>query len=140
MIIEHTITINAPIATVWALTTNVEAWPSIMPTVTSVELLESAPVGLGSQAKIKQPGQRLAVWTVNAFRENREFAWSTKVLGTKMTGRHQLFEVPSGTQNTLTIELVGPLANVLRALTGRAVQKAITTENESFKRAAESSP
>lgn len=68
---------------------------------------------------------------------NKEFAWSTKILGTTMTGRHQLTATPTGTQNRLTIEMVGPTAGLLRALTRKAILKTITTENECFKRAAE---
>ena len=139
MTIEHIITIAAPIEAVWALTTDVEAWPSLMPTMTSVELITPKPVALGSQAKVKQPGQRLATWTVDTFVVNNAFAWSTKIFGTKMTGRHQLTATATGTQNRLTIEMVGPTAGLLRALTGKAILKTITTENECFRRAAEGS-
>lgn len=137
MTIENAITIAAPIGTVWALTTDVEAWPSLMPTVTSVELITPRPIALGSRAKIKQPRQRLATWTVDKFVVNQDFAWSTKIFGTKMTGRHELSATASGTENRLSIEMVGPTAAIVRALTGKAILKAITTENECFKRVAE---
>ena len=60
----HTQTIDAPAEIVWGLATNVVAWPEFIPTVQSVERLEEGPLRLGARAKIKQPGQRLALWTV----------------------------------------------------------------------------
>jgi hypothetical protein len=130
--------IAAPVATVWTLTVNVEAWPRITPdTMTSVELLQGGPLALGSSARIKQPGQRAKVWTVTEFDEQRRFAWSAKSRGLTMTGRHELVEADNGVRNVLTIELSGRLAGLVAAVAGRTIRRTITTENECFKAAAE---
>ena len=130
--------IAAPVATVWALTVDVESWPRITPaTVTSVELLQPGAVALGSSARIKQPGQREKVWTVTEFEHLRLFAWSAASLGLTMTGRHELVEADGGVRNVLTIDLSGPLARLVAALGGRLIRRTITTENECFKAAAE---
>lgn len=137
MRIEDDITIKAPVATVWHLTEDVEAWPGITPTITSVERLDDGPIGVGARARLKQPGQRPAVWTVTRFEPNQAFAWETKVLGVRMTGSHLLTAVPEGCRNTLTLQLEGPAARLLALLAGKRLRQAIATENAGFKTRAE---
>jgi uncharacterized membrane protein len=137
MRIENSIEIAAPLSRVWDLTIDVESWPEHTPTVTSVELLDDGPLTVGSTARIKQPAQRAKRWTVTAFEPQRRFAWATRTLGATMTGSHLLAESPSGTTNTLVIDIEGPLARVLTALAGPSIRKALSAENQGFKAAAE---
>lgn len=139
MRIEHTIDIAAPAERVWELTLDVERWPQLTPTITKVERLDDGPMAIGSQARIKQPAQGARVWTVNTLEPRRRFIWSTKVMGSRMTGGHQLTETADGTRNHLTVDIDGPLAPVLGLLLRRPILNAITKENEGFKRAAEAS-
>ena len=69
MKLENVMHIGAPVEVVWALTEDVEAWPDVTPTMTSVERLEDGPLAVGSQASIKRPGQGARVWTVTATAE-----------------------------------------------------------------------
>lgn len=139
MKLEHTVQIDAPVEVVWALTEDVEGWPAITPTMTSVERLDDGPLGVGSQARIKQPGQGARTWTVTRFEPGRTFAWSAKALGALMEGSHHLSEGPSGgCVNRLELEITGATASVVGRLLGGQLLKAITTENEGFKRSAES--
>jgi uncharacterized membrane protein len=138
MRIEHTIEIDAPVERVWEVTLDVESWPEHTPTIESIERLDDGPVTIGSQARIKQPGQRAKVWTVSALDSEKRFAWSTKAFGTKMTGDHLLEATDEGTtRNTLAIEMHGGLAPVVGALLRRPILAAITKENEGVKSAAE---
>ena len=123
--------------TVWDLTMDVESWPAITPTVTHIERLDDAPLRVGSDVKIKQPGQRERIWTVNTLDPKQRFAWSTKAMGMTMTGSHQLDESDNGTSNTLSIDLHGPLAPVLGPLLRRPLRRALEAENEGFRSAAE---
>jgi uncharacterized membrane protein len=129
--------IDADIEQVWALTVDVEAWPSLTPTVTRVERLDDGPFGIGSRARIKQPGMRPAVWTVTRFERPTAFAWQTKVLTVTMTGSHHLEAVDGRCRNVLRVELAGPGQGLLRRLLGRRIQQAIDTENEGFRARAE---
>lgn len=138
MKLENTQHIDAPIDVVWALTEDVEGWPDTTPTMTSVERLDDGPLEVGSQARIKQPGQRARTWTVTRFEPGRLFAWSTKALGTHMEGSHHLSEADGGCVNRLELEITGATAGLVGRLLGGQLLKAITTENEGFKRAAES--
>jgi len=142
MIIEHELTIEAPVDVVWQLTTDVERWPSITPTMTTVERLDEGPMGVGSRARVKQPAQRATVWTVTRFEPTHLFEWEATVFGVRMVGRHLIDAVDDGTshpasRNRLQIEMTGRGAGLMGRLTGGRIRKAITTENEGFKRAAE---
>ena len=57
MRIEDSIDIAAPVERVWELTMDVESWPQLTPTITSVKRLDHGPLAVGSAARIKQPAQ-----------------------------------------------------------------------------------
>ena len=139
MRIEHVEDIEAPLDEVWDLTMRVESWPSLTPTMTRVQRLDAAPLRVGADVKIKQPGQPERVWTVRELEPKRRFAWSTRAMGMTMTGVHQLDHSTSGTRNTLAIDLDGRLAPVLGRLLKRPLRRALATENDGFKTAAERS-
>jgi len=137
MRIEHSIDIAAPVDRVWAVTMDVESWPEHTPSMTSVKRLDDAPLAIGSTARIKQPAQPTRIWTVTAFEPKARFAWTTKALGMRMTGGHQLASIEGGTRNTLTVDIEGALAPLLGLVMRGPIRKAITAENEGFKAAAE---
>jgi uncharacterized membrane protein len=130
---EDTIDIDAPPELLWRATIDVTQWPSFIPTVTSVERLDSGPLAVGSKARIKQPAQLPAVWTVTRLDPVRDFAWQTRRLGMTMTGTHRIEPLPGGCRNVLGVELTGPGATLLGALIGGQVRKAILAENRAFR-------
>jgi uncharacterized membrane protein len=129
--------IAAGVDRVWALTVDVERWPELTPTVTSVQRLDDGPLGVGSRARVKQPAQRAAVWTVSRFEPGVAFEWGTRVGSVRMVGAHHLEAVEGGTRNVLTVELSGIGSGLVERLVGRRVREAIATENLGFKRSAE---
>ena len=135
--VENEILIHAGVDRVWALTIDVERWPELTPTMTEVTRLDDGPFGVGSQARVKQPGQRATVWTVTAFVPGEEFVWSTKVGPITMTGGHHLTDVDGDCRNRLTLELTGFGSGLVERLVGRRILDSITTENEGFRTAAE---
>ncbi len=137
MTITHELVIDAPVEQVWALTVDVESWPTMTSTMTSVERLDDGPLRVGSTARIKQPGQPARVWTVTALEPNEEFAWETKAFGMRMVGGHHLEPLANGCRNVLSVEISGAWSGVAQALLGSQFRKAITTENEGFRAAAE---
>lgn len=137
MQLSHTISIDAPILKAWVLTIDVESWPQHTPTMTKIERLDAGPLGIGSTALVKQPGQRARVWTVTTFEPEQCFAWSTRAMGTTMTGRHEMTPSDTGTIQTLTVEIEGRLSPVVGALVRGPIAKAIAQENQGFKTAAE---
>jgi uncharacterized membrane protein len=137
MRIEHSIDIEAPAQRVWELTLDVERWPELTPSVTSVERLDEGRLALGSQARIKQPAQSAKVWTVTELRPPQRFAWTTRWMGMRMTGTHDLADDEGTTVNTLGVELEGALAPILGRLLRLPIGRALAQENEGFKLAAE---
>jgi uncharacterized membrane protein len=137
MHVASEVTIAAPVERVWDLTEDVESWPTITPTMTSVERLDEGPLRVGSRARVRQPRQRPTVWTVTVVEPGSQFVWEARVLGLRMVGGHRLERVATGCRNTLTIDLEGRGAGLMGRLLAGQIQRAITTENEGFRRAAE---
>ena len=141
MQLRHEVVIDAPAPVVWALTVDVESWPQVTPTMSSVSRLDDEPFGVGSRARVKQPKLRAAVWTVTRFEPGSVFEWSTRTMGMTMTGGHHLEAIDDGhCRNVLTLTASGPTATLLGWLLSRPMRAAIATENAGFKRAAESVP
>ncbi len=138
MHLEHTLDIVAPAEVVWGLTTDVERWPSLTPTITSVEKISDGPLAVGTQARIVQPGLRPAVWTVEELAAPRRFAWSTRLFGARFVGGHEVVANPSGsTTNRLTLDVTGLTAPLLALTAKKRLRSTLATENEGFRRAAQ---
>lgn len=133
---EHSTVINAPSSLLWRLTTEVEKWPAFMPTVQQVTLLQPGPLQVGSSARIKQPGQSAAVWTVTRLAAETEFTWETRRMGLRMIGSHLLAPAGEGTRNTLSVEVTGAGAGLFAVFFGGLIARVIRQENEAFQRAA----
>ena len=135
---EHTLTVEAPAAVVWGLTVAIDNLPSVTPTVTSVERLDPGPLAVGSRARLKQPRQAPAVWTVTELDEGRAFVWQTKRLWMTMVGIHRIEDLGGGTSRSrLGLELNGWGSRLLGALMGSMIRTTIATENAGLKAAAE---
>ena len=134
---EHSTEIAAPAATVWHLTTDVERWPSLFPTVTSVQRETPGELSVGSTALIKQPGQKATQWTVTAIEPEHRFEWEASVYGVRTVARHLIEPTATGATNTLVLELSGRGAGVMGRLVGRKLRKVLATENDGYRRAAE---
>jgi uncharacterized membrane protein len=135
--IESSLVIAASVERVWELTGDVESWPKSTPTMTSVVRLDDGALRVGSKARVVQPRQRPATWTVTRIERPHLFEWETKVLSITITASHRLEAAPDACRNTLTVELSGFGSLLLARLVGRKIREAIETENQGFKRTAE---
>lgn len=133
MTVQHTIYIEASPDVVWEVTEDIEQWPAWTPTVTSVTRAGEGALGVGSVARIKQPGQPEAEWTVTEFVPNERFSWGTRRPGMKMAAAHVLTPEGTGTMNLLQVEVTGILAVLLWPVLRVAVQRALTQENQGLK-------
>ena len=140
MKIVHEAVIEAPVDVVWDLTENVESWPSLSSTFTSVERLTGGPLRAGSLVRVKQPGQAEQVWTVTIIDRPNLFAWEAHLAGLRMIGSHQISHAGTGCRNRLAVELSGRGANLVGRLIGGRIRRSIATENAGFKRRAEADP
>ncbi len=134
---RHHIEIDAPLEPLWALTAAIETWPSFTPTMTHIERLDEGPLSVGSTARVKQPGQPHAVWTVTTLDPPTTFAWETSVLGMTIMAGHHLEATNRGCRHTLVIEVSGAGSGVFTRLAGGRIARSLLAENEAFKKRAE---
>ncbi|GIF13627.1 SRPBCC family protein [Actinoplanes teichomyceticus] len=128
--------IDAPVELIWRLTTHIDDWPVFLPTVQRLERLDAGELRVGSAARIKQPGQLSAVWTVTRLDPEREFTWETLRPGLRLTGRHLLEAAGAGTRMTLVLETSGRAAGVISALLGGMMRSSLRQEAAGFARRA----
>jgi uncharacterized membrane protein len=134
--------IDAPAAVVWQLTTDVEQWPTLFETVQRVERLDDGPLRVGSTARIKQPGQSPAIWTVTELDPSSRFVWQTRRPGLQLVATHEIVDEtgPDGggaCRNTLTLDLTGALGGLVARLLTNRLAAVLTIENQGFRTAAE---
>lgn len=137
MKVEHELVMSASVERLWDLTLDVERWPEITPTVNEVVRLDDGPLSVGSETRLRQPGQRPKVWTVTTLDPQRCFAWSAPLAGSTVTGVHELEPANDGVRSTLRVTLEGRTAWLVGPLLRLAVRRAIAKENSAFRAAAE---
>ncbi|MCB1257723.1 MAG: SRPBCC family protein [Microthrixaceae bacterium] len=133
MHVEHELLIDVTPEALWGLTVDVERWPTMFSTVTTVERLEEGPVSVGSTALIRQPWQLPRVWTVTQVDAPRRFVWTAPIGKAQMTACHEL--TPAGTGsclNRLSIDIEGPGSRILGLLLGGKMSKVLAAENRGF--------
>ncbi len=141
MEITDTTTIDAPIERVWDLTLGIDRLPEITPTISAVERLDDGPLGVGSRARLKQPGMPARTWTVEEVDAPHRFAWTTRLVGVRMTGIHDLERLEQDRcRLTLRIRFEGRGAGLLGRLSSGSIASALAAENAGFTRAAASMP
>jgi uncharacterized protein YndB with AHSA1/START domain len=127
----------APIERVWSLIEDVEAWPTITPTMTTVERLDDGPLRAGSRARVVQPRQRPATWRVRSVEPPHTFVWEATTSGMQLVAGHHLGEVEGGTRNLLVLDALGGGGAVVGRAVAPLLRRALATENDGFRRAAE---
>ena len=138
--IERVVDVAAPPKRVWAAMADVERWPEWTASVTRVERLDRGPFGVGSRARVRQPGFPAAVWTVTVLEPGRAFAWRSAVPGLTSVGVHRVD--PAGdraSRVTLAVTWSGPLAPVIRLLAGKRSRRYVELEAQGLKRRCETS-
>lgn len=119
----HTsITIQAPAEHVWTVLADVQRWPEWTASVSSVEVLDKAPLSVGSRVRIHQPKLRPAVWTVTEWQPGQRFVWVSKNPGVVAVATHSLTPGPTGCTLTLILQYKGLLGGLVGFL-GRGLTK-----------------
>jgi uncharacterized membrane protein len=108
------IDIDADAARVWAVITDVERWPEWTDSVTSLHLLDPAPLRVGSRALIEQPRLPRTQWTVTSIDEGHEFVWEATGPGVHTVARHGVEPLDAGrSRATLSISQEGWLGSLV---------------------------
>jgi hypothetical protein len=108
--------------------------------MTSVQRIERGPFALGSSARVRQPSLRPAVWQVTEFEDGRNFTWTTRSLGLRMTARHSVEPRGAVCRVILSLELAGFIAPLVLRLYGGLMERYVTTESQGLKKCSESAP
>jgi uncharacterized membrane protein len=133
------IDIAAPTERVAAVMIDVEKWHEWTASITSVKLLDDAPMAVGSRALVHQPKLPPAFWTVSVLEPARGFTWFSAGPGMRATGHHYAESTPTGSRATLTLEYDGVLAGLLAWLTKSVTEKYLAFEAEGLKARSEAS-
>jgi len=130
--------IDAAPEKVFAVLCDVERWPEWTPTMTSVRRLEGGPFAIGSSAHVRQPKLLPAVWRVTELQNGRNFTWTTRSPGLRMTAGHLIEPQGAGSRVELTFELSGLIAPVASRLYGDLIERYVATESQALKKRSES--
>ena len=107
--------------------------------MSAVERLDTGDFGVGSRARVKQPGMPRLVWEVTEFTPGEVFSWASKVPGVTTTGGHRLAPTQNGrVPVTLSLDQEGFLAPVVSRLTGSRSRRYVQMEADGLKRRSES--
>lgn len=134
---EKVVTISAPAQTVWDVITDLESWPEMTASMSSLERVDDGPLVVGSRVRIKQPKLPAMEWTVTALVDGQRFVWESPGLGVRTSAAHTLLEVPGETTLRLEIEQHGMLSAPLGVLTARLTHRYLDWEIQGFKERAE---
>ena len=130
--------LDAELGVVWRVLVDVERWPEWTQSVTSARKLEPAPLGLGSEVRIKQPKLPPALWRVTDFQPGKSFTWASRVPGLTTFGFHRLVpESDGGVTVRVGTEQRGPLTPVSVLLFAGLIRRHIDAEISGLKRRCE---
>jgi uncharacterized membrane protein len=134
---ETSVHIAAPPELLWRLTVDIEGWPRLTSTMTSVRRLDEGPLRVGGEALVKQPGLRAARWRVTELADGGRFVWQSTAGGVTSVGEHLVVPDGDGTRLTLAVRQSGVLAGLVGALYGRRIRRFVDIEAAGFRAAAE---
>jgi uncharacterized membrane protein len=86
------VSIAAPHESVWPVLAAVSSWPGWVPTVISIESLDSTSLNIGARYKIVQPKLRPTTWIVTSVEPPRRFAWESRSPGILVVADHIIEE------------------------------------------------
>ena len=135
---ETTVSITAPVEKVWPILMDIESWPSLTESMTSVQRLDGGPLQVGSRVRIQQPKLPPATWTVTELVRGDRFVWTARGPGFVSTAYHEV--TASGADQTrlrLAVEQSGPLGGLVGRLGGKLTDRYIALEAAGIKRRAE---
>ena len=137
MLIDHTVTIDAPPLDVFDTYVRVENWPEWTETMTAVRRLDPGPIRVGARTRIKQPKLREAVWEVTEIDPGRSFTWVARMPGIVTTARHVVTPTGDGSSVLLSVEQSGLLGPVVGLMIKRLTERYLAIEGAGLKRLCE---
>jgi hypothetical protein len=134
--------IEAPVAEVWGVLVDIQAWPAWASQFKRLERLDGGSLALGSRVRVRPRRLPPSVWQVTEYVDGRLFTWTTGLLpGLRLTGGHELVANGDATSAEFWLDASGPLGAVLGPLLRRTVFRRNTRNaTEGLKRYLEARP
>lgn len=138
MELQTSIDIRADIKDIWNTLIDVERWPEWTRSVDKLERLDRGEFGLGSRARICQPGIPVAIWKVTEFEPGKSFTWVSEGFGIRNVGGHRLELRGERTVSfTLTLVQTGWVAWLVRSRAEKTAREYLAVESQGLKRRCE---
>jgi hypothetical protein len=133
--VEYTTTISlaAPAGRAWSTLANLRRWPDWTPTVESIDTSIDEPV-VGQRVAIKQPGRRVAHYTIEEVNVGSRFRWGSHRGGVRQWADHVVTpRGPDACIVQLTFAMTGPVGSLLARLGAGKIRSMVDTEATSLK-------
>jgi len=134
---DKTIDIQAPPHVVWTVIRDIERWSEWTPTVTSIRVLDSGPLAVGTRALVRQPKLLPAQWQITEIEDGRGFTWIMRGPGVLVTARHRVEAAASGSRAMLSLDFSGLLGPIVAHLTRGLNSRYPALEAQGLKQRAE---
>ena len=135
---ETSIDIAADPARVWAVVSDLEAWPRRIETVDTVELLTPAPLAVGSRLRLKQPKLPEGEWEVTVWDPPRSFEYRQQASGVRVVADHRVEALGEGRSRlSLVLDMQGVLVPVVGRLLRARTNRYLAAEAAGMRAAAE---
>jgi uncharacterized protein YndB with AHSA1/START domain len=134
VVVQRSIDIDAPVATVWAVVSDVERWPEWTASMRSVRRTRTGPLTVGERVVVAQPRLPTVAYTVTAIDPGLSFTWEAGNAVSCGVGEHALTpRVGGGCTATLRVVQRGAAAPVAAALLRRIARRYVRMEAEGLK-------
>jgi len=138
---RYEVEIRVSPARVWAVLLDVERWPEWTTSVSRIQRMDLGPLTLGSRTRIWQPRLMPAVWCVTSLDDGRRvFGWTTRTLGVKIVGRHQVNALKNHSRVDLSLHYTGPLSAIAARFYGTLTRDYLAREGDGLKQFCENLP
>jgi uncharacterized membrane protein len=130
--------IDAPVARVWRVWTDVSAWPGWNSAVRQVTRLDDGEMGVGARARVRQPQLPATIWEVTEWQPEERWVWVTRQPGTTTTSVHLVEDLGDGRSRvTSSAEQSGALGGVARRAFGGLTRTLLERETADLRRRCE---
>ena len=134
---EHTVKIDSPPERVWEVMSDIDRWPTWTESMVAARKLTDGPLRNGTEAMVQPKGTPESTWIVTEATPGRGFTWETKVRGAHTVAGHVIEPVDGGSRVTLSVEVRGFVAALLRPVLSRGVIANMKAEAAGLKRESE---
>jgi len=134
---DDEILIDAGVADVWTIYSDVERWPEWTASVRKSEYIGGRGLTEGARVRIDQPKLPTAKWEVTTSDPGRSWTWVAKGPGIRTVATHTLEPVGAATCVHQSIEQHGPVGAIVARVYARLTREYLRMEASGLKQRCE---